>query len=224
MKSIGRATICLGLLSAGVAAQAGLEHLSRIERPALGRPLASLPADLGDWSGEDMPIDPVIREGAQGTECLSRIYRSPKYPGIALSLWLNFSIEGTNMRHTPEMCLPSHGWTRVESMTRVFPIPAPDGKEVRVSRLAYSQAELVQGVGFWYYIFGEGTIERWVRGLPITSRSSHGRTTRGSGLTVEVFWRTEGEPDTEAFRDFARSLLAGLDPIMPTDRAGYHVP
>ena len=68
------------------------------------------------------------------------------------------------------------------------------------------------------------TAERWVRGLPITSRSSHGRTTRGSGLTVEVFWRHELDPESEAFRDFARGLLAGLDPILPADRASYHVP
>jgi Protein of unknown function (DUF3485) len=93
-----------------------------------------------------------------------------------------------------------------------------------VSRLAYKQGELVTKVGFWYYIFGEGGIERWVRGLPITSRSSHGRTTRGSGLTVEVFWTSESDPESQAFQDFARSLLAGLDSIMPGDRAAYHVP
>jgi hypothetical protein len=128
------------------------------------------------------------------------------------------------MRHSPDICLPSHGGTKVESMTKVLSIPDADGKELSVSRLAYSQGELVQGVGFWYYIFGESGIERWVRGLPVTSRSSHGRTTRGSGLTVEVFWRSEADPELVAFRDFAQALLGGLDPILPTDRAGYHVP
>ena len=106
----------------------------------------------------------------------------------------------------------------------MIPIRGPDGRDIPVTRLGYPQGELVQGIGFWYYIFGEGKIERWVRGLPVTSRSSHGRTTRGSGRTVEVFWRAELTPQSSGIRDFAGAMLAGLDPIMPRDRAEYHVP
>jgi hypothetical protein len=224
MKSIVRAGLCLGLLAAGVAAQAGLEDLSRIERPTLRRPLASMPMNLDGWVGKVEVIDSEILRESQATECISRTYVHPKFPGVALSLWVNYSVKGDNMRHSPKICLPSHGSTEVESYTRVYAIAGPDGKDVAISRLGYGEGELVQAVGFWYYIFGEGTIERWVRGLPVTSRSSHGRTTRGSGLTVEVFWKDETDPDSLAFQDFARALLAGLDPIMPADHAGYHVP
>ena len=224
MNAIGRATLCLGLLASGVAAQAALEGLSQIERPPLRRPLASLPLDLGGWSGADLAINPAVLRESQATEVISRSYSNPKFPGVSLTLWINYSMQGNNMRHSPEICLPSHGWARVEAYTRVVPIPGPGGKDEAVTRLGYSQAELVQAIGFWYYIYGEGPIERWVRGLPITSRSSHGRTTRGSGLTVEVFWNSHGDAELPAFRDFATALLAGLDPIMPVDRAGYHVP
>jgi hypothetical protein len=224
MKAIVRAASCFGLLAVGVAAQATLENLSRIERPPLRRPLATLPMTLDGWVGKPEAIDPKILQESQATECLSRTYVHPKFPGEPLTLWINYSIRGDNMRHSPKICLPSHGAVEVESLTRVFAIPAPEGREVSVSRLGYSEGELVQGVGFWYYIFGEGKIERWVRGLPITSRSSHGRTTRGSGLTVEVFWNGQADPESLAFRDFARALLAGLEPIIPADRAGYHVP
>lgn len=219
-----RAALCLGLLTIGVAAQAALESYSRIDRPILRLPLASLPMRLDGWEGKAEPIDPDILERSQATECLSRTYANPKFPGVPLTLWINYSLYGTNMRHSPEICLPSHGSEKVESLTKVMEIPAPGGRPISVSRLGYGQGELVQGVGFWYYIFGEGPVERWVRGLPVTSRSSHGRTTRGSGLTVEVFWKSETDPDSLAFRDFAASLLASLDPIMPTDRAEYHVP
>ena len=224
MNAMGRTTLCLGSLCVGVAAQAALEDLSRIERPPLRVPLGSLPMVLDGWVGQSLEVDPNILDRSQATECISRAYTNPKFPGLALSLWVNFSLYGTNMRHSPDICLPSHGGTKVESMTKVLSIPGNDGKALSVSRLAYSQGELVQGVGFWYYIFGESGIERWVRGLPVTSRSSHGRTTRGSGLTVEVFWRSEADPELVGFRDFARALLGGLDPILPADRAGYHVP
>jgi hypothetical protein len=226
MKKIGRVIVCLGLLTAGVAAQEALENASKIERPPLRRQLSTLPMELGDWSGEVEEINPDILDRSQATECISRLYTNPRFPGVALSLWINYSNEGTNMRHSPDRCLPSHGWTKIESMSRVLEIPASDGKEIPISRLVYSQVEgeLVQAIGFWYYIYGESRVERWVRGLPITSRSSHGRTTRGSGLTVEVFWRSESDPESEAFRNFAAALLGGLDPIMPTDRAVYFVP
>ena len=224
MKAIARAGLCLGLLAAGVAAQAGLENLSKIDRPPLRRSLTTLPMELGGWTGKDEPVDPEILRESQATECVSRTYFHPKFPGVALSLWINSSLQGDNMRHSPKICLPSHGSTEVESYTRVYAIAGPDGKDVAISRLGYGEGELVQAVGFWYYIFGEGKIERWVRGLPVTSRSSHGRTTRGSGLTVEVFWKGESDPEAVAFRDFAGALLAGLDPIMPIDRASYHVP
>ena len=224
IKATGRVVLCLGLLSVGVAAQAALERMTRIDRPPLRRALASLPQALGSWAGEDQPVDARIADESQATEYLSRSYTSPKFPGMALSLWVNYSTFGTNMRHSPEICLPMHGGSKIESQTRVIPVAGPGGRDTSVIRLAYSQGELIQGVGFWYYIFGEGAVERWVRTLPITSRSSHGRTTRGSGMTVEVFWTGESEDKVAAFRDFAREVLAGLEPIMPADRADYHVP
>src|SRR5207253_5945600 len=121
-------------------------------------------------------------------------------------------------------CLPSGGWTKVESQCRVVEVPGADGKDLPVMRLGYAQGELVQIVGFWYYIFGEGKLEQYVRGLPITSRSSHGRTTRGSGMTVEVFCPGDGNPDGEALRDFARTLLEALEPLLPENRAEYFIP
>ncbi len=224
MKSVGRALLCLGLLSAGVAAQAALERMSTIERPTLRQPLASLPMRLDGWVGREFAVDPKILDESQATEYVSRSYTNPSFPGIGLSLWINYSLYGTNMRHSPEICLPMHGGTKIESQTKVLPIAGPDGRNVPVMRLGYSQGDQTQGVGFWYYIFGEGRVERWVRGLPITSRSSHGRTTRGSGMTVEVFWSGESDGKVAAFEDFAHAVLGGLEPILPTDRADYHVP
>ncbi len=109
-------------------------------------------------------------------------------------------------------------------MTREMSIPYDSNQSLPIMRLGYSQGDLVMGVGFWYYIFGEGKLERYVRGLPITSRSSHGRTTRGSGLTVEVFCSGESDPDGRVLKNFATTLLSELEPILPEDRAEYFIP
>ncbi len=141
-----------------------------------------------------------------------------------MNVWVNFAIMGTNLRHTPEICLPSGGWEKVESKTRVLEIPAGGGPPSRLTRLAYSQGELVKHVGFWYYIFGEGRLENYVRNLPITSQSSHGRATRGSSMTIEIFYPGDQDPDGVALRDFAGAMIRELDPILPVPRAAYYLP
>jgi hypothetical protein len=208
----------------GLVAQGGLERLNRTERPPLRRPLASLPMDLDGWAGRDEPVDPDIVERAQTTEYLNRTYESGTRPGLRLRLWVNYSREGTNLRHTPEICLPSGGWTKIESQTRAVVVPLESGRSIPVTLLGYGRGELVEHVGFWYYIFGEGKLENYVRRLPITSRSSHGRTTHGSSMTIEVFYPGDNDPEGGSLREFAQELLKALEPILPLQRAVYHIP
>ena len=68
-----------------------------------------------------------IVERAQTTEYLNRTYESRKHPGLRLRLWINYSRYGNNLRHTPEICLPSGGWTKIESQTRVLEVPVGSG-------------------------------------------------------------------------------------------------
>ncbi|MDE2506957.1 MAG: EpsI family protein [Planctomycetota bacterium] len=224
MRSTSRLILAVVILACGAAAKAGIEALSRSDRPALAQPLSTLPLALGEWLGRDVPVDERIIEQAQTDDFLNRVYESSTHRGVQLKLWINYSKKGDNMRHSPEICLPSGGWTKLESDCLVLEVERPGGAPVRLSRLAYKQGELVQGVGFWYYIFGEGQVEKFVRRLPITSRSSHGHTTRGSGMTVEVFCPGGSDPDAAALRDFVAALAVALDPILPADQAQYYVP
>ncbi len=216
--------IGMAILSVGLAAEDALEHGYQTPRPPLKRPLAELPMRIGRWIGRAEAMDPEVLREAQCDDYLSRTYEDPAHPGRALRLWINYSVHGLNLRHSPEVCLPSGGWTKVESRTRPISIERPDSAPFPIMRLGYEQGDVVQGVGFWYYIFGEGPLEQFTRSLPISSRSSHGRTTRGSGMTVEVFCPGDADPDGEALRDFATSLLDALDSFLPDDRASYHLP
>jgi EpsI family protein len=227
MTPMKRVLICGSVLVLALAAQAGLEAMTAIERPKLRASLATIPMELGNWVGSDVAVDPLILKESQADDYVNRVYEDRTRPGRRLWLWVNYSQTGLNLRHSPEICLPSGGWTKVESQCGVVQVLHPQaGKETfSVTRLAYSQGELVQIVGFWYYILGESRLEQYVRSLPITSRSSHGRTTRGSGMTVEVFCPGTTDPDGEGLRDFASNLLTAIDPILPTEaRANYHIP
>jgi EpsI family protein len=225
MTQLPRTALCAVLLSTGLVSQAALEQMNQTERPPLLRSLATVPMELGDWVGSDQPVHPDIVARSQTTDYLSRIYESRKQPGLKFQLWVNYSRQGTNLRHTPEICLPSGGWTKIESQSRVLSVGSPKGAApMPITRLGYTQGELVEHVGFWYYIFGEGTLENYVRRLPITSRSSHGRTTRGSSMTVEVFYPGDQDPEGDGLREFARELIFALEDILPASRATYYVP
>ncbi|GAC1465226.1 MAG: hypothetical protein NVSMB9_04610 [Isosphaeraceae bacterium] len=219
-----RVLLCTGILGVALSAQATLEGITSIQRPLLRAPLASLPLVMGPWVGRDVPVDPEVLKKSQADQYLNRVYEDQGHPGRRLWLWLNYSRKGDNLRHSPVVCLPSGGWTKVESQCKVVSVPNGQGGDFPIMSLAYTQGELVQSIGFWYYIFGEGRLEQYVRSLPITSRSSHGRTTRGSGLTVEVFCPGSTDPDGDALRDFSSRLVVSLAPSLPDAWACYYLP
>ncbi len=110
----------LGLLVAGLAAQTAVEGASATVRPRLNQPLATVSYRLGPWVGRDLPVDPRILKEAQCDDYLNRCYEDSRQPGRTVSLWINYSQTGLNLRHSPEICLPSGGWEKVESQMRVL--------------------------------------------------------------------------------------------------------
>ena len=103
-------------------------------------------------------------------------------------------------------------------------VPVGHDRSITITRLGYGQGELVEHVGFWYYIFGEGKLENYVRSLPITSRSSHGRTTRGSSMTVEVFYPGDNDPEGDGCGNSPASFSRRWNESCRSKRADYHVP
>ena len=106
--------------------------MTAIERPELQAGLATVPMVLGDWVGQDVPVDPEIVEKAQTDDYLNRVYEDRRHPGRRVWLWMNYSRKGNNLRHSPEICLPSGGWEKVESQCRV--IERADGRRPGASR------------------------------------------------------------------------------------------
>ena len=150
MSPIRRVVLCGVILTLGCAAQAGLEALTKIERPPLRGPLATIPIELGDWVGHDEPVDSRrSSRRRRPTSTSTASTRAGATPAVALWLWINYSRCGDNLRHSPEICLPSGGWTKVESECRVA--AGPDGPatgRIPITRLGYAQGELVQASGF----------------------------------------------------------------------------
>jgi Protein of unknown function (DUF3485) len=71
--------------------------------------LALIPLKVGDWVGEDLPVDDEVRQTAGAVGYVSRSYRNAK-TGERVGLWLIVGHSRDVCRHTPNICYPASGF------------------------------------------------------------------------------------------------------------------
>lgn len=74
--------------------------------------LKNVPMKIGDWHGEDLPVEDQVRKtaGAVG-RYVNRTYTNTR-TGEEVKLWLICGHSKDITRHTPEICYPSSGFTK----------------------------------------------------------------------------------------------------------------
>lgn len=87
--------------------------------------LNRVPAAVGDWHGDDMPIDPNVRKTAGAIGAVQRAYHNVR-TGEKVSLWLIVGHAREVSFHTPDVCYPSQGFTARASENSVYPMVFPD--------------------------------------------------------------------------------------------------
>jgi len=89
-----------------------------IEAEELGERFAKVPLNLGDeWTGEDLPVDEIVRKTAGAIRYVSRLYTHVP-TGKEVKLWLIVGHSRDIMRHTPNICYPSSGFRQAGSQLR----------------------------------------------------------------------------------------------------------
>ncbi len=74
--------------------------------------LRTFPAALGQWTGQDSPLEPDVVKVAAVNDHLNRTYRSPQ---SSISLYIGYyqSQRQGEALHSPLFCLPGSGWQPV---------------------------------------------------------------------------------------------------------------
>lgn len=72
--------------------------------------LKDIPLSIGDWRGEDLPVEEQTRRTAGAVGYVSRAYRNIR-TGEVVTLWLIVGHAKTITGHTPEICYPASGFT-----------------------------------------------------------------------------------------------------------------
>jgi hypothetical protein len=96
----------------------------------------SLPAQLGDWKGEEIPMSEGERQLLPpGTELVRKKYTDSR--GYWLVCTIVLSSADRRSIHRPEICLPGQGWSTDSG--QVLPVPLAAGGEVPVMSLDISR-------------------------------------------------------------------------------------
>ena len=87
--------------------------------------LNKVPAAIGDWHGDDMPVDVNVRKTAGAVGAVQREYHNVR-TGEKVRLWLIVGHAREVSAHTPDICYPSQGFEARASENSVYPMVFPD--------------------------------------------------------------------------------------------------
>ncbi|MFQ6096853.1 MAG: exosortase C-terminal domain/associated protein EpsI [Armatimonadota bacterium] len=167
-------------------------------------PPPTLPDRIGEWTGQAVATDPVIRDVLEADEILQKDYRSSRGTVTATA------VVARNWRavHSPLGCFPSGGWTIVQRRRRALPVPAGQ----HLSSLPVQEVTATKGdhtvVAMWTFICPDAVTDNWVRQCWNMARAGRGR--RGLLLLLQTEQDAAGRPH-ERLAELAVLLC---DPLM----------
>jgi hypothetical protein len=108
------AAILGGVLIIGLSFYEGMYLKDRWGEPGaeaaeMGKRFKNVPKKIGDWVGQDMPVDEQNRKTAGAVNYVSRFYKNEK-TGREVRLWLIVGHSRDIVRHTPNICYPNAGF------------------------------------------------------------------------------------------------------------------
>jgi hypothetical protein len=117
--------------------------------------LSGLPLQMGDWVGQDVPLDPAI---VIRTDTDARVNRNYSRAGGQESVAF-YVAAGVKVRdlapHRPEVCYTGNGWTLTKRTPLEYPLK--DGKTLTCWLFTFSRGSLnAQEIAVLYYYIVDG--------------------------------------------------------------------
>ena len=102
--------------------------------------LERLPLQIGDWTGQEAPLDEAVVRAMDTDAHLSRIY-SRYNASDNVSLYIAYGVRARDlMTHRPEVCYTGAGWTLIERHSADLPLS--DGMDLQCSVFQFSRGAL----------------------------------------------------------------------------------
>jgi len=180
-------------------------------------PLASLPHQLGEWTGTDVPMQQDVRDILGPGDFLQRFYEntSASQPYVDLFLAYFPSQRAGDTIHSPKHCLPGAGWLPTESGR--ISISLPGRVPFEANRYVIAKGDDRQLVLYWYWAHDRALAsEYWAKFYLVTDSI---RLNRSDGSLVRVItpWLPgeAAEVAQQRLLSFAGNVVPRLDRYIP---------
>jgi EpsI family protein len=186
----------------------------------------SLPAFVGEWYGQDQSISEGERASlGPDTQFVRKLYTNARGDQIFVSLVFSGPDMSTSI-HRPERCLPSQGWTVVNTNVTTIPLANGSLKATRLRNLRVFHQENaasvnVYALNYYWFVGHDGqTPSHFQRTwLDIRDRILKGENQQWAYVTIastitkdlQPFGKSEQETD-EMINNFVRELVPELQP------------
>jgi EpsI family protein len=207
---IARAAVVISLLlgtAAYAARSTGAEV--RVDRD----PLASLPLQLGSWTGRDSaPFrdDVITQLGVD--DYISRQYAGAGGPPIGVYVGYYASQRQGDTIHSPQNCLPGAGWLPVESG---YATVQTGGGPIRINRYVIQKGLERQVVFYWYQGRGRVVANEYANKLGLMLDAARLHRTNGGLVRLISPVATTAEAATADLARFTAILFPHLSRHLP---------
>jgi EpsI family protein len=176
------------------------------------QPLASLPQDLGHWSGNDIPISREVLDVLGRGDFLSRVYhdRSRREPSVGLFMAYFPSQRTGNTIHSPRNCLPGSGWQQLQFRRVTLSLPGHDS--FPANRALVAKGSDRQLVLYWYWAHDRAVAsEYWAKFYVIADSL---RLHRSDGSLIRLTTPLSSEETVDTAQQRLLDLAGNVVPLI----------
>ncbi|MBI3483985.1 MAG: EpsI family protein [Acidobacteria bacterium] len=175
--------------------------------------LQEFPKEIGAWLGEDVPLQPDVRQILGDGDFLVRFYRAPGLPYVDFFL-AYFPTQRTGSTiHSPQNCLPGSGWIPADLKR----IELTAGENALVNRYIIAKGLDRQVVLYWYQSNGRIVASEYWAKFYLAADSI--RRNRSDGALVRIVTPVARGESIESAEQralgFARQARPQLDRFVP---------
>ncbi|HEV2616044.1 MAG TPA: EpsI family protein [Candidatus Acidoferrales bacterium] len=192
-----------------------LHAMSHGEPVVAHQPLHDLPYTIGNWNGQEQPLEQRIVEAVSVTDYTNRLYMNPA--GAAVQLYVGYySTQRTgDTIHSPKNCLPGAGWDPIRSDYTT--IRLDNGREIVVNEYVIANGLDKQLVFYWYQ--GRGRViasEYWGKFWMISDAITRNRTDGALVRLITPIARTGDFAEAHArLVKFTQGMFPHLNEVIP---------
>jgi EpsI family protein len=192
-----------------------LHGMSHGEKVMARQPLQNLPYSIGNWTGQERPLEERIVLAASVTDYTNRVY----VQSAGLPVWLYVGYYASQRTgdtiHSPKNCLPGAGWEPVQQEHAT--INLADGREVVVNDYVIQKGLDKELVFYWYQ--GRGRViasEYWGKFWMISDAITRNRTDGALVRLVTPIAGNDGPTGAQArLVKFTQILFPYLNEFIP---------